>query len=154
MDIADDTKRNERLISHFNDFFHTDYHKVIDTYCQECNRELAAKTFLAHEKERYDDVVKASTLCTDFLLRLLDQNGYAKEADGFQRFIHTSLKIKYTPGISGNTSYDGDTVIIEVGNNTYTTLFHELTHAINRFFRMQYFDESIVCYENLTKSNE
>ena len=152
--VSDDLERNKRLIGHFNQFFKIDYEKVMEDYCQSCNREIAAKSFLTHETQRYEDIIKASSLFTDFVLTLLDHSWYADEADAFQRFLHTNLEIKYTPGISGNTSYEWNKVLVEVGNDTYTTLFHELTHAINRFFRMQYYADDIVCYENLTKTNE
>ncbi len=154
MDIQNDVSRNKRIIELFNTFFDIDYENVLDTYCKECNREVAKKTYLAHDKWRYNDIFKAAGLFTWFVLTLLQEKWYTKEATAFQRFLHTDLSLTHIPWISGNTKYDGNKVIVEVWNNTYTTLFHELTHAINRFFRVQYYKDDVICYDNLTKTNE
>jgi len=37
---------------------------------------------------------------------------------------------------------------------TYTTLFHELAHFTNRFFRFHYYQNYEVCFDNYTKTNE
>jgi hypothetical protein len=73
MDIKNDDARNERLIAYFNEFFGIDYEKTLEKYCQECNREALAKTFLAHKKGRYEEISKASALFTDFVLTLLNE---------------------------------------------------------------------------------
>lgn len=153
-DIPNDDRRNKRIIWFFDQFFDIDYEKVLETYCQECNRDALAKTYLTHEKERYDDIYEAAWLFTDVVLSLLQEKWYTQEATAFQRFLHTNLTLTSLAWISWNTRYEWDKVYVEVGNNTYTTLFHELTHAINRFFRVQYYHENVVCYDNLTKTNE
>ena len=155
-DVQNNVQTNQQLIWYFNQFFKIDYMAELDTYCNECNRDALQQTFLTHEKWRYKDVQKATWLFFDFVYALFDEQGYDDEIAGLQQFVKNNLIVTYTPGISGNTDPSGDTVVVEVGNNTYTTLFHELVHATNRYFRFDYFEwnEHIVCYDKMTQTNE
>lgn len=153
-DVANDMQRNKKLIWYFNTFFKIDYHQELDIYCNECNRDALQQTNFAHELWRYDDITTASAAFFDFVYWLFDDQWYEDEIAGLRAFVKEDLILQYTPWISGNTDPDGDKVLVEVGNNTLTTLFHELVHATNRFFRFDYYDESIVCYDSMTQTNE
>jgi hypothetical protein len=69
-------------------------------------------------------------------------------------FIPQHLSLSYEDEISGVTSQIGDKIYVQVGNNTIMTLYHELAHVVNRFFRYHYYQNYEVCFDNYTKTNE
>lgn len=154
-DIMNDKKRNERLIWNFDRFFKIDYHTELNKYCIECNRWALQSTYLAHEKWRYSNIAWATKQFFAFIHKILNDQWYMIEAEALQKYMEWNLKISHQSGISGNTDYNEDKIEVDVWNNTYTTLFHELIHATNRFFRTHYSDEDhYFCEDNLTKTNE
>jgi hypothetical protein len=72
LDLPNEDDRNVRLIDLFNQFFHIDYQKELDLYCQECQRE---ELFLrSHEIENlsvYDDRRQAIVSFLNFVYMLL-----------------------------------------------------------------------------------
>jgi len=153
--IQNNDQTNIELIWYFNQFFEVDFEKELELYCKECNRELLQQTYLAHEKWTYEDISQATTLFFDFVETLLVDQWYKDEATGLKEYMSTNLLLKHTPWISWNTDPSNGKIQIDVGNKTYTTLFHELVHAVNRYFRDDYsWDLQNSCNDSMTKTNE
>lgn len=151
-DIQDDVERNERIITLFNKLFAIDYHEIMSTYTHADQLHAQETTKLAHDEWLYDDITTAKDQYVHFVKTLLTDQWYTKEVKFFWEFCD-HLVMKVTPGISGVTSRQWDDIVIEVGNNTYTTLFHELTHAVNSFFRFDFYESKYTC-DHSTKTNE
>ena len=152
--IENNIETNEKLIWYFNQFFNINYAEELEKYCNECNREAMKNTYLTHERWRHNDIDIATEQFFDFINKLLLEEWYKNEVEALVKFMKPNLRLNYIKWISGVTWYDWDIISVDVGNNTYTTLFHELIHAVNRFFRIKHYDENIVCYDSLTKTNE
>lgn len=69
--VANDLVRNQRIMSLFEQFFAIDYHKVLDGYCRECNREQRYTTSLATQECYYDSQTEATALFIEYISSLL-----------------------------------------------------------------------------------
>ncbi len=153
--ILNNEQTNNNLIWYFDEFFNIDYTKELDRYCKECNVKSLKQTFMAHERWRYEDIAKATDVFFDFVCTLLTEQWYDKECEGLKSYVASHLHVKYLEWISWNAEPQWDDILVEVWNNTYTTLFHEMVHVTNRYFRYIFVGENHdVCDDNLTKSNE
>lgn len=152
-DIKDDTQRNERLIASFNNFFAIDYEQVLQEYIASWRKEMC-KAFLEKEDRVYEDRDEAVELFMKFVKSVLQSEWYAKEAYALELYMKDHLHISYVTWISWVTSEKWWEVYIEVGNNTYITLLHELVHFVNRYFRYHYFEKDEVCFDHFTRTNE
>ena len=153
--VENDDQVNKNIITHFNSFFKIDYEKELERYCKECNVDALKHNFLAHERWRYDDISVATNLFFDFVCNLLKELWYDNECEGLKKYVKSQLDVKYMEWISWNAEPQWEGMLVEVGNNTYTTLFHEMVHVTNRYFRYTFvWENHEVCADNLTKSNE
>ncbi len=152
--VQNDPVRNQRIMWLFEQFFAIDYNKVLDSYCLECDREQRYTTSLATQECYYASQSEATTLFISYIVSLLRSQGFSPEAEAYEKYANTKLHISFEEWISWVTSEIGDKVIINVGNMTYATLFHELAHFTNRFFRFHYYQNYEVCFDNYTKTNE
>lgn len=155
-DITNDDARNERLISMFNDFFAIDYHETIQTYCDSCRSEEQFQRSLAHHELLYDDMAKAIKQFIVFVEALLRDQWFEEEAEECTKFLQTKVIFAHEKWMSGVTIDNGSDILIKVWNMSYTTLFHEMVHAVNNFFREKFAhaDHHDVCFDQLTKTNE
>ena len=151
--VADDTQRNERLIWLFDELFATDYHEVLDTYTHDDQLWAIAYTQQAHDERVYEDLEIAKKQYIDFSYKLFVNQWYEEEARALQHFCKDMLDIAFEEGISGVTSRKQGKIYIWLWNKTYTTLFHEMTHAINNYFRFEYYASGNTC-DHKTKTNE
>jgi len=151
--IHNNTQRNQKLIWLFNTFFGIDYTQVIADYTHQRDMSVYARAKNL-ETRTYTNRVSCVFAYLWFIDSLLRSQWFHKEADRHNDFADKHLRVTYTQWISGVTTQVGEQIIIEVGNDTYITLFHELVHFTNRFFRFHYYQETDVCFDNYTRTNE
>ena len=151
-DIKNDTERNQRLVSLFNNLFATDYHGVLGTYTHQDQLDVQAINIQMHE-HRFEDIEVAKKQYIDFSIKLFEDQWYHEEAKALDFFCTQRLTIEYSAGISWVTIRKGNDIYIWLGNKTYTTMFHEMTHAINNYFKFEFYDNIYTC-DHKTKTNE
>lgn len=94
-------------------------------------QELRKRTYEQDEIETYIQRFFA------FVQKILLAQKYEKENAALQDFIQHKLKIKKSAQGSITKRYP-DSITVYLANNYITTLFHELTHVVNKFFRNIY----------------
>lgn len=151
--IKNKGERNERLVNLFDELFQIDYKKVLWNYRHEHQSAALEFTKQAHDNRLYDDIAEAKKMYIDFTYKLLEDQWYIQEKEILQKFCDEKLLMKNEEGISWVTYREGKKIVVKVGNNTYTTLFHELTHAINSYFRFDHYEGEYIC-DHTTKTNE
>ncbi len=152
--IDNDNSRNKKIIALFEQFFVINYDKILRDYCSECDRAQMFQTAMATQECFYSSQADATKKFITYISSLLRNQWFIEEAEAYENYANTKLHISSEEGISGATSEIGDVVMITIGNNTCTTLFHELAHFTNRFFRFHYYQNYDVCFDNYTKTNE
>ncbi len=153
-DVPNDKERNESILQYFNELFAIDYNKLMNEYCHECNRDRMFQIGLEIQNSHYTSHTLAAKQFISFVEKLLLSQWFADEAKALVAYSQTHLHLGFEEGISGSTREMEEDVYINVGNMTYATLFHELAHFTNRFFRFHYYQNFEVCFDNYTKTNE
>lgn len=151
--VANDLARNQRLLDLFNTYYAIDYDQTVDTYLHHDQASSIASTQYIQRTATYTHRDLAVQKYISFVKRLLINQWYTAEARLLELFCAQKLQVRYQSWISGVAYRKKDKIMIKVGNNTYTTLFHELTHAINSYFRVDIAEPDIVC-DHTTKTNE
>lgn len=155
-DEQNDFSRNENIITLFNTFFGIDFTHEVESFAERDPVTVAwimSRSSVLHQ-ETYtnrDDAVAAYFLWVD---KLLKKQGFTEEAAELELFYKNNMVVRYREWISWVAFSDGDTIVIEVWNNSYVTLFHEITHFVAKFFRFTYYEDDEVCFDNYTKTNE
>lgn len=154
--IEDNTQRNEKLISLFDQFFRVSYQEVMDAYSKRSADELEIihTTSSRVHQESYPDRDAAVTAYFLWLDTLLKSQWFIDEAKAISKFIKDNMVVRFREGISWVAFSEWEKIAIEVGNSTYVTLFHELTHLVAKYFRFTYYENFEVCFDNYTKTNE
>lgn len=152
--VENDSQRNEKILQLFDSFFAIDYRKVLEEYCATCNRSQRYKTALITQDCLYASHTESVDAFLWFIDTLLRSQWYLAEAEAYAKFAKSKLHISFVSDISGVTTEVDDEVYISIGNSSCTTLFHELAHFTNRFFRFHYNQNYEVCFDNYTKTNE
>ncbi len=151
--VKNDTERNDRLVDFFDELFQIDYKHMLTTYRHEHQSEALTFTKKAHDSWVYSNIDQAKMHYIDFVCKLFEDQWYLEESKVLMKFCDEKLIMNVEEWISGVTYREWSKIVVKVWNNTYTTLFHELTHAINSYFRFDWYESEYLC-DHTTKTNE
>lgn len=154
--IENDEKRNTSIINLFNRFFSIDFDEIMNAYNKRTKQEL--HTIREKSSRLHQETFEERNLAVDAyfnrLYSLLKEQWFHDEMNAIKKFREQHMIVRYEWGISWVTFSEWEKIIIEVWNDTYVTLFHELTHLISKYFRFTYYWNHEVCFDNYTKTNE
>lgn len=151
--IKNNETRNQNIMKLLNQYFWIDYKKLLETYNSCDVKSEKVNRFQKIRNIEYESLSEAVEKYTYFVHCFLSEMQLNEDANAIETFLKEQIQITFKNGISWITKYDWDTIYVLLWTMRYVTLFHELTHAVNKFFRRSR-NQEINNPGYLTKMNE
>ena len=153
--VPNDLQLNEQIIKLFNEYYHIDYHQVIQDYeTQQKHKIDILQTACQIREIHYKCLSEQLQKRKEFITTLLQQQGYNKQAQALLHFLNQHLNISIDSQSSNMTVEQWENIIVHLSNQSYSILYHELTHVVNNFFRYYYPPQVTSRTHDFTKINE